>query len=141
MKPRRLARELALEVLYEAEVSGHHPVEALERRLQEGEQSADVADFARRLVQGVVAHHTALDETVGRCAPGWPLSQVAPIDVSILRLGAYDLLFKESPEKVAINEAVVLAKRYGSDSSPRFVNGVLGAIARGEAGQVRPEEG
>jgi N utilization substance protein B len=134
VKPRRLARELALEVLYEAEVSGHHPATVLERRLQEDEQPADVAGFARTLVQGVVEHHASLDETVSRYAPGWPLAQVAPVDVSILRLGAYDLIYKESPEKVAINEAVVLAKRYGSDSSPRFVNGVLGAIARGGAG-------
>jgi transcription antitermination protein NusB len=132
VKPRRLARELALEVLYEAEVSHHEPMQIFARRLEEEEHSEEVAAFARRLVEGVVAHAHELDDTISRHAPGWPLAQVAPIDVSILRLGAFDLLYHESPEKVAINEAVVLAKLYGSDSSQRFVNGVLGAIARGD---------
>lgn len=133
MKPRRLARALALEVLYEAEVSHHEPLAVFERRIEEDEQPHEVGDFARRLVEGVAAHTMELDGLISACAPGWPLAQVAPIDVSILRIGAYDLLYRLSPERVAINEAVELAKLYGSDSSQRFVNGVLGAIARGEA--------
>jgi len=93
-----------------------------------------VAEFALTLLLGVAAHGVALDAAISQCAPGWPLSQVAPIDASILRLGAYELLHGDSPAKVAINEAVELAKEYGSDSSARFVNGVLGAIARGVSG-------
>ncbi|MHB0876369.1 MAG: transcription antitermination factor NusB [Anaerolineae bacterium] len=140
MKPRRLARALALEVLYEAEVSHHDPIEVFERRVQEDEHAADVAGFARRLVEGVAAHAQEIDGEISRRAPGWPLAQVAPIDVSILRLGAFDLLYHESPEKVAINEAVELAKLYGGDSSQRFINGVLGAIARGDAQPAKPRQ-
>jgi N utilization substance protein B len=130
MKPRRLARGLALEVLYEAEMARHDPFPILQRRLQEGDYAADVAEFAMALLTGVAAHREGVDQTITEHAPGWPLAQVAPVDASILRLGAYELLFGGSPAKVAINEAVELAKEYGSDSSARFVNGVLGAIAR-----------
>jgi len=130
MKPRRLARGLALEVLYEAEIARHDPFPILQRRLQEGDYAADVAEFALVLLQGVAAHREAVDRAITDHAPGWPLAQVAPVDASILRLGTYELLFGDSPAKVAINEAVELAKEYGSDSSGRFVNGVLGAIAR-----------
>ena len=131
MQPRRVSRALALEVLYEANVSRHDPLAILQRRLGEAPHLSDAADFSLRLISGVIEHRERLDKIISHCAPGWPLSQVAPIDVNILRLGAYELLYSESPEKVAINEAVELAKRYGSDSSSRFVNGVLGAVTRG----------
>lgn len=131
MKPRRIARSLALEVLYESALAHREPLTIFERRLQESEYSVDVADFARSLLQGVVEHRSVLDAAIEEHAPGWPLSQVAPIDASILRLAVYEILYGDSPQKVAINEAVELAKRYGTDSSPRFVNGVLGAIVRG----------
>ena len=131
MKPRRAARALAVEVLYEAEVARHDPFAIMDRRLEEGEYAADVVTFACLLLSGVLQHRERLDQLISDCAPGWPLSQVAPIDAAVLRLGAYELLHGDSPTKVAINEAVELAKRFGSDSTPRFVNGVLGAIARG----------
>lgn len=130
MKPRRIARTLVLEVLYEAEVARRDPLVILQRRLAEKEYGAEIVDFASMLLRGVSEHQEELDKIISERAPGWPLSQVAPIDASILRLGAYELLFGDSPTKVAINEAVELGKRYGSDSTPRFVNGVLGAIAR-----------
>lgn len=103
----------------------------LERRLQELEYSPEVQEFARHLLQGVAENRPVLDKAIEDHAPGWPLAQVAPIDASILRLATFELLYGGSPQKVAINEAVELAKRYGTDSSPRFVNGVLGAIVRG----------
>lgn len=140
MKPRRMARALALEVLYEAQISRGDPLAIIERRRQEGAYPDEVSDFARRLIIGVQEHRQEIDRAISRCAPGWPLDQVAAIDAGILRLGAYELLHHVSPDKVAINEAVEIAKRYGSDSSPRFVNGVLGALARGEVVSVRSEE-
>lgn len=130
MKPRRIARNLALEVLYEAEVAHRDPLAVFARRQEDVEYAPEVIDFARQLVDGTTEHKPVLDATIVENAPGWPLDQVAPVDSSILRLAAYEVLFGDSPIKVAINEAVVLAKRYGSDSSPRFVNGVLGAIVR-----------
>lgn len=130
MKPRRIARALVLESLYEAEIAQHNAMEVLERHLTEKEPPQSASEFSRRLITGVVENKVSLDDTIGKYAPGWPLSQVSPIDVNILRLGVYELLYQVSPDKVAINEAVELAKRYGSDNSPRFVNGVLGSIAR-----------
>jgi len=137
MKPRRAARSLALETLYEADVAGHEPLSVLHRHLDERSPAPNVRDFAYKLVVGVVEHRDRLDELIARSAPERPLSQVSPIDLNIMRLGAYVFLYGESPEKVAINEAVELAKRYGSDSSPRFVNGVLGAMSRGVAGEQK----
>lgn len=131
MKPRRIARALAVEALYEAQVARHDPLVTLERRLEEKEYPPRIADFARQLVRGVIERQQSIDELIEGFAPGWPLSQLPPVDSSVLRVGIYELLHGESPQKVAINEAVELAKRYGSDSSPRFVNGVLGGIVRG----------
>ncbi|NLT42726.1 MAG: transcription antitermination factor NusB [Anaerolineae bacterium] len=130
MKPRRIARNLALEVLYESEVAHREPLAVFVRRQEDVVYAPDVLDFARQLITGAIENKKALDDAIIESAPGWPLEQVAPIDSSILRLAAFEVLFGDSPTKVAINEAVELAKRYGSDSSPRFVNGVLGAIAR-----------
>jgi len=130
MKARRLARNLALEVLYEAEIAHRDALAVLARRHEEVGYASEVLEFARDLLLGTIEHKQAVDEAIRQSAPGWPLDQVAPVDSSILRLAAYEVLFGDSPTKVAINEAVELAKRYGSDSSPRFVNGVLGAISR-----------
>lgn len=134
LKPRRRARRLALEVLYEVDLAGHEPGAVLERRLAEPWEdqeplSAGSAEFARRLLFGVVESRDKLDRLIGRFAPEWPLEQVAVIDRNILRLAIYELLVdNHTPIKVAINEAVELAKTYGSDSASRFVNGVLGTL-------------
>lgn len=85
--------------------------------------------FARKLVYGVLEHRPALDAIIHRIAAEWPIEQMAPVDRNILRLAAYEIMVDESaPPKVAINEAVELAKSFGSDSSGRFVNGVLGTL-------------
>lgn len=127
---RRQARVAALQALYEFDCVRHPSVEALERVLQETSLSEAAAGFARHLVEGVTPHLAEIDQTIGKAAPLWPIAQMAAIDKSILRLAIFEILFnnKNVPAKVAINEAVELAKTFGSDSSSRFVNGVLGKV-------------
>ncbi|HEX77095.1 MAG TPA: transcription antitermination factor NusB [Dehalococcoidia bacterium] len=125
---RHKARELALQALYEADIAGHPPEEALERLLAEAEPGA--AEFSRELVRGVVQHRQAIDGRIRRHAPNWPLEQISAIDRNVLRVAIFEILFNNKvPVKVAINEAVDLAKTFGSDNSSKFVNGVLGAIS------------
>jgi N utilization substance protein B len=130
MKTRRKAREMALQALYELECT-HHPVEAvLAERLAEKPLSADGESFMRALVAGVRENARALDQHIMRHAPEWPLDQMALIDHNILRIALWEFAIgQQTPVKVAINEAVELAKEFGSESAPRFVNGVLGAVA------------
>jgi len=108
-----------------------HPAElVLAQRLEEKPLPADGEAFARQLVQGVLKHRRDLDEIIISIAPDWPLEQMAIIDRNILRIAIYEITVDEqTPIKVAINEAVELAKLFGSDSSRRFVNGVLGTLA------------
>jgi transcription antitermination protein NusB len=133
MKPRRSARIAALQALYESDVAHHDAQAALQARLDEAPLPEDAVRFASSLVHGTLANVAALDESIRHLAPGWPLDQMARIDVSILRLAIYELsVSKDVPVKVVINEAVELAKLFGSDSSGRFVNGVLGAVAKSQ---------
>lgn len=130
MKPRTQARSLALQVLYEIDLTNHPPAEVLRARLEETPLSADLADFARRIIFGCLPVLDLLDEVIAKYAPEWPFDQVAAIDRNILRIACWEFAVSgETPIKVAINEAVELAKIYGSDSAPRFVNGVLGSLA------------
>ncbi len=139
MIARRRGRCLALEVLYEYDIAGHAPLAVLARRLSEQledeEESGTTIEaptllFTRELIEGVTAFEVELDRLIVRYAPEWPLDQIAAIDRNILRLAIYEMVFdREAPMKVAINEAVELSKLYGSDSTPRFVNGVLGSLA------------
>lgn len=126
---RRKARIATLEVLYEIDSTRHNPEETLERSLKEKLLPEAAAAYARRLVWGVLKKKASIDEIIQRFAPAFPVEQLAAIDRNILRLAIFEILFdNEAPVKVAINEAVELAKIFGSDSSPRLVNGVLGAI-------------
>ncbi len=129
MKTRRQARVLALQALFEVD-SVNHPTElVLTQRLEETRVSADAVAFVSRLVRGVLEHQQELDHTIEKIATDWPLEQMAIIDRNILRLAIYEITVdREAPLKVAINEAVELAKLFGGDSSQRFVNGVLGAL-------------
>lgn len=130
MKPRTRARSLALQVLYEVDIAKHPPGEIFKLRLEETPLSEDLAEFARKIVFGVLPITDTLDHLIARYAPEWPLEQIAAIDRNILRMALWEFaVYGETPLKVAINEAVELAKLYGSDSAPRFVNGVLGALA------------
>jgi N utilization substance protein B len=128
---RREARILAFKVLYEVDVARHPPGEVLERLLGAEPAEPKVAAYARELIGGVLRERRELDRTIQERAPSWPLRQMAAVDRTILRLGLYECLYKRGivPVKVAINEAIELAKLYGGDSSPRFVNGVLGRLA------------
>ncbi len=126
---RRLARALALQALYEVDLVGHAPAAVLrERFATESNANARVSAYARRLVEGVTAATSHLDLYIQSHAPEWPLDQVAVVDRNLLRIALYEFTIGRVPFKVAINEAVELAKEYGADSSPRFVNGVLGAL-------------
>ena len=135
MKARRRARALALQALYEIDLVGHPAEEVLTRHL-EGE-TAEVAEFARRLTHTILDKQPRLDDIIREIAPEWPVEQMAVIDRGILRMALCEMLVLDIPQKVAINEAVELAKTYGSDSSPRFVNGALGAfVTRVERGRL-----
>ena len=130
MKPRTRARSLALQVLYEVDVANHPPADIFKLRLEESPLTEDLADFARQIIFGTLSLTTTLDHLIAKYAPEWPLDQIAAIDRNILRMALWEFaVFRETPLKVAINEAVELAKLYGSDSAPRFVNGVLGSLA------------
>jgi transcription antitermination protein NusB len=130
MKIRRRARRIALETLYEVDIAEHLPGEILARHFAEQPVESTGAEFASKLVQGVIKFRDAMDKLIARYAPEWPLDQMAVIDRNVLRIAIFEFLVdSETPVKVAINEAVELAKIYGSDSAPRFINGVLGTLA------------
>ena len=130
MKVRRRARILALQALYEIDSTQHPVGTVLDQRLFEDPLPEEGEAFARELLAGVLQHQVALDELIQRYAPEWPVEQMAVIDRNVLRIAIYEFFIsKQTPTKVAINEAVELAKLFGSDSAPRFVNGVLGALA------------
>lgn len=130
MKPRTRARSLALQVLYEVDLANHPPGEIYTLRLEETPLPQELSEFARQIIFGILPLREILDQIIARYAPEWPLDQIAAIDRNILRMALWEFaVFHETPIKVAINEAVELAKQFGSDSAPRFINGVLGALA------------
>ena len=130
MKPRTRARSIALQALYEIDVTNHQPGLVWEQRVEEAGLGGKLSDFAHQIIFGVHPNTRLLDEFIAEHAPEWPLDQVAIIDRNILRMALWEFaVYTETPIKVAINEAVELAKLYGSDSTPRFVNGVLGSLA------------
>ena len=128
---RHLSRSIAMQTLYEWDFrGGSEPMEIATRNIAAYEDDAD-GDYVRRIVNGVVEHVAEIDGKISEVAPELPVDQIAQIDKAVLRLAIYELLFDEDvPPKVAINEAVELGKTFGSDSTSRFVNGVLGTIYR-----------
>ncbi len=130
MKPRTRARSIALQALYEIDISGHPPELVLNERLSETPLEDNLGDFARKIVFGIMPIVNDLDLIIAKHAPEWPLDQVATIDRNIMRIALWEIaISNQTPLKVAINEAVELGKLYGSESTPRFVNGVLGSLA------------
>jgi len=126
---RRKARVIALQALYEVDSVAHDVEETLERLVAEASLPEEGARFARELVGGVLASKERIDATIQTYAPAWPVAQLAAIDRNILRLAIFEILLNNKvPVKAAINEAVELAKTFGSENSPKFVNGVLGSI-------------
>ncbi len=143
MANRHLSRSIVLQSLYEWDFGHKNSDDALaifERNAQEFAPGTGDFAFMDKLMKGVLGKIKELDEIITKAAPDWPLEKISPIDRNILRLGLYELLFadrKEVPAKVAINEAIELAKNYGGDTSGKFINGVLGAVYKeiGEPGK------
>lgn len=125
MTRRSRAREVALQVLFQEDLNRHSSPQEGESLLRRRLKSRALLEFARGLVEGVRRHRAELDERIERTAAHWSLNRMAATDRSVLRLGAYELLFSDTPGRVAVNEAVELAKRYGTAQSAQFVNGIL----------------
>jgi len=131
---RRRARIAALQALYERDTSNHEVQAALTRIATEERLPAGSVAFARDLIEGVLAQQDEIDGVIAKAAPAWPVSQLAPIDRNVLRLAIREMLGDNgAPVRAVINEAVELAKSFGSDNSAKFVNGVLGSIERQRA--------
>jgi N utilization substance protein B len=126
---RRKARIAALQTLYELDCSKHKVEEALARSRARETLAQEALGFSEELVKGVLQHKSDLDALITRLAPAFPVEQMSVIDRNVLRLAIFELLFSgKTPFKVVINEAVELAKTFGSESSSRLVNGVLGVV-------------
>jgi N utilization substance protein B len=133
MKPRTRARSVALQALYELDLTDHGAGDVLANLFEHTELTGDLENFAREIVIGVKPIRGILDSHIAEHAPEWPIDQISIIDRNLLRIALWEFAIQGStPLKVAINEAIELAKKYGSDSSPRFVNGVLGSLAAQE---------
>lgn len=132
MSNRHLARTIALQTLYEWDFNNHPKsgiFESLNRNMKEFAPDFDDNKFSENLVNGVIKHIDDIDRQIVGHAPEWPLDQITIVDRNVLRIGIYEILYdQEIPDKVAINEAIELAKAFGGESSGRFVNGVLGTI-------------
>jgi N utilization substance protein B len=132
-RQRRRSRVLAFQTLYESDLSGHPPAEVLDRLCEELRVGEEARDYARNLVRGVLESHQEIDALISSLASAWPIDQMSVVDRNLLRLGIFEVTHNSStiPVAVAINEAVELAKLYGSDASSRLINGVLGNVAGG----------
>ena len=136
LKARTYLRSLALQCLYENDISGHDIENILVNRFgsiensSEDEISTEDQKFVIDLVVGVLNNKQQIDDMITKYAVDWPLEQIAAVDRNIIRIAAYEFaVSKQTPNRVAINEAIELAKTFGSESAPKFVNGVLGSIS------------
>ena len=133
MSSRHLSRSIAMQSLYEWDFSGKKTdlEKIIERNLKEFGPGLEEQSFTWQLVTGVVEHLEEIDKIIEKAAPEWPLSQISIVDRNVLRIGLYELLYEDKtavPPKVAINEAIELAKSFGGESSGKFINGVLGTV-------------
>jgi N utilization substance protein B len=127
---RHKAREIAIQALYEVDTTGHDKNVVVNHLLTEKVLDDEHVGFARDLIAGVLDHKKEIDEKITTFAKVWPLPQMSAIDRSILRLAIFEILIDNRvPVKVAINEAIELAKTFGGESSPKFINGVLGSVS------------
>ncbi len=127
---RRKARTIALQALYEIDSVGRQPGAVLDRMLAEADMTEENTSFIRELVEGAVRNREEIDGNIHKYAPAWPVEQIAMVDRNILRLAIFEILFDNKvPVKVAVSEAVELAKTFGSESSAKFINGVLGSVS------------
>ncbi len=144
MATRHLIRSIILQSLYEWDFYKQQGklTDVIERNLNEFGAGIDEPEFAWKLINGIISHLKELDEIIKQAAPQWPIEQIPIIDRNVLRIGLYELLHadhNEIPEKVAINEAIELAKNFGGPNSGKFINGVLGTVYK-EMGNKAPEE-
>jgi len=143
MANRHLSRSIVMQSLYEWDFKKKKQEQLKEivgRNLKEFGPGLEDAEFVWKLIKGVIKYSPKIDKIIEKSAPEWPLDQITVIDRNVLRIGLYELLFadrKEVPPKVAINEAIELAKTFGGESSGKFINGVLGTVYReiGEPGK------
>jgi len=143
MANRHLSRSIVLQSLFEWDLNAtprDEVAQVLRRNVEEFAPNKTDMPFMEKLLDGILAKQSELDLVIAKAAPEWPIDRISPVDRNILRLGLYELLFSdrgEVPAKVAINEAIELAKQFGGDNSSRFVNGVLGAVYKeiGEPGK------
>ena len=127
---RRTSRVIALQSLFELDTVGHEPADCVSRIAKEASAAKEIAAYAHELVNGVIENQKRINKIIEETAPAWPLDQIAATDRNILRLAIYEIVIDNKvPMRAAINEAVELAKEYGGDNSPRFVNGVLGSVS------------
>ena len=134
MKTRTKARGVALQSLFEYDLTGHAAVEILDQRKTEETLEPELQNFVEQIVYGIIPQISKIDQLIAKHAPEWPLEQVASIDRNIIRIAFWEFAIKKcTPVKVAINEAVELSKIFGSDASPRFVNGVLGSLVANQS--------
>lgn len=133
---------VALQALFAADIGGNANKSSLDWLIEENPLPEKAAAFAQLLVQGAMDNKPELDKIIHRYAPAWPVNQLPPVDRNILRLALFELIHCASiPKKTAINEAVELAKVFGSESSARFVNGVLGSVMVGlKMGELTPDK-
>jgi N utilization substance protein B len=133
---RRKGRELALQALYQIEITGDSSMAAVDLFLQHFEGGAKAKEFARRLVSGVVSQRPELDRLIDQSTENWTLARLAKVEHELLRLAAYEVVFcPDIPVPVSLDEAVEIAKRFGSEDSAGFINGVLDQIAKSSAGK------
>ena len=136
MASRHLARSIAIQSLYEWDFKNYSDsslAEIVKRNIKEFGPGLKDEEFVNNLIKGVTEHRKELDNIIEKAAPMWPIDQIDMIDRNVLRLGLYELLYEnrgEVPPKVAINEAIELAKSFGGESSGKFINGVLGTVYR-----------
>ena len=134
MSTRRRAREIALQLLYEADINDGRDEQSTRQFVRSRMQGRKaLTDFACDLLQGTLEHREQIDQLLSELATNWTIARMPAVDRNILRLGAYEILHSDTPPRVAVNEAIVLAKRYGDKNSPRFVNGVLDRVLKVES--------
>ena len=145
MATRHLSRSIAMQSLYEWDFYGKKPDDLekiVEKNIKEFGPGLEDVTFIWQIINGVVAHLSDIDKIIEKAAPEWPINQITLVDRNVLRIGLYELLYadkEEVPPKVAINEAIELAKTFGGESSGRFINGVLGTVFKQLGGEKETE--
>ncbi|MGB7325161.1 MAG: transcription antitermination factor NusB, partial [Rubripirellula sp.] len=131
MSTRRRAREIVLQLLYEADINGTRDAESCRRFIRSRLQGRKaLTSFACKLLDGTLEHRDQIDQRLAMLATNWTLPRMPVVDRNVLRLGGYEILFGDTPGRVAVNESILLAKRYGDKNSPRFINGILDRLMK-----------